>query len=135
MIKEKTRHPQKLSLSLSLFFTTLSEAGVKGPGPVWIQAIYDWLQAQVNHLVQTELAAVNGGSLWFQGNEELLRTVWRHQTSLEEKSGQGKSDLFCMEVSWLTWKARWESFYIHWIRITHSSCKVPIERVCKRLTL
>lgn len=108
--KGENKTPTEKEKAHSLFFTTLSEAGVEGPGPVRIQAICDWLQAQVNHLVQTELAAVNGGSLGFQGNEELLRTVWRHQTSLEEKRGQGKSDLFCMEVSWLTWNARWGSF-------------------------
>lgn len=77
-------HTFTQSLSLSLF-TTLSEAGVKGPRPLQIEAVCDWLQAQVNHLVEAELAAVNGCSFWFQGDEELLRTVGRHQTSLEEE--------------------------------------------------
>lgn len=94
--ENKTPTEKEKADAHSLFFsTTLSEAGVEGPGPIRIHAICDWLQAQINHLVQTELAAVYGGSLWFQGNEELLGTVWRHQTSLEEKRRQAKSDLFC----------------------------------------
>lgn len=67
---------------------TLSEARVKRARPVHVQAIGDWLQAQVHHLMEAELSAVDGGGLRFQGDEQLLRTVRRHQTSLEEKHRQ-----------------------------------------------
>lgn len=72
-----------LSLSLSLL-STLSETGVEGPGPIQVEAVCEavWLHAEVYHLVEAELAAVNGSSLWFQSNEELLRTVRGHQASL-----------------------------------------------------
>lgn len=86
--REMTSRSLSLTLSLSLF--TLSEAGVERARPVCIQAVGDWLQAQIHHLVKAELAAVNGGGLGFQGDEQLLRTVGRHQTSLEEKQGPGK---------------------------------------------
>lgn len=55
-------------------FTTLSEAGVERPGPFSIQAVPDWLQAQVDYLVEAELAAVYGGGFGLQGDEELLGT-------------------------------------------------------------
>lgn len=64
-------------------FSTLSETGVKGARPVQFRAICDWLHAQVNHLVEAELPTINGCSLRFQGDEELLGRVRRHQTSLE----------------------------------------------------
>lgn len=63
-------------------FSTLSEAGIKGPRDIQFQAVCDWLHAQVNHLVEAELPTINGCSLGFKSNEELLRTVRRHQTSL-----------------------------------------------------
>lgn len=70
-------------------FTTLSEAGVEGLGPVRIQAVPDWLQAQVDYLVEAELAAVNGGSFRLQGDEELLGMFGSNQTGLGKK-GKGK---------------------------------------------
>lgn len=54
--------------------TTLSEAGVEQLGPVGLQAVPDWLQAQVDDLVEAELAAVNGRGFGLQGDEELLGT-------------------------------------------------------------
>lgn len=81
------RETRGRSLSLFFFFFTLSEAGVERARPVRIQAVGDWLQAQIHHLVEAELSAVNGGGLRFQGDEQLLRTVGRHQTGLEEKQG------------------------------------------------
>lgn len=78
-IKYKYTHRNTHSL-----FTTLSEAGVKGPRPFQIKAIRDRLQAQVEHLVEAELTAVDGRSFGLQCDEELLRTVAGHQTSLED---------------------------------------------------
>lgn len=102
------------SLSLFLFlFTTLSEAGVEGPGPLQIEAICDWLQAQVDHLMEAELAAVNGRSFWFQSDEELLGTVGRHQTSLEEEKIWASLLLslllffIIMQCFWLYWDIWW----------------------------
>lgn len=87
------QHLQDGSHAVS-FFTTLPEAGVKGPGLIKLKAVGDWLQAQVKNLVKTELAAVNGCSLWFQGNEELFRAVGRHQTSLDgAKHKEGEKHL------------------------------------------
>lgn len=65
---------------------TLSEARVEGARPVRVQAVGDWLQAQIHHLVEAELSAVDGGGLRFQSDEQLLRAVGRHQTSLEENT-------------------------------------------------
>lgn len=55
-------------------FTTLSEAGVERLGPVCVQAFPDGLQAQVDDLVEAELAAVDGCGFGLQGDEELLGT-------------------------------------------------------------
>lgn len=75
--QSKTKPPSNNRNTLSLSvpaFTTLPEAGVKGPRAVQIQAVHDWLQTQVNHLVEAELAAVNGCGFGLQGYEELLGT-------------------------------------------------------------
>lgn len=83
--QSKTKPPSNSRNSLSLSvpaFTTLPEAGVKGPGAVQIQAIHDWLQTQVNHLVEAELAAVNGCSFGLQGDKELLWTFGWYQPGL-----------------------------------------------------
>lgn len=74
-LQSKTKQPSNNGNALSLrAFTTLSEAGVEGPGPVSVQAVPDWLQAQVDDLVEAELAAVNGRGFGLQGDEELLGT-------------------------------------------------------------
>lgn len=67
---------------------TLSEARIKRTRAVHVHAVGDWLQAQIHYLVEAELPTVDGCGLRFQGDEQLLWTVGRHQTSLEEKHRQ-----------------------------------------------
>lgn len=81
-------NPNALSLSLPAF-VTLSEARVEGPGPVQIQAVPDWLQAQVDDLVEAELAAVNGCCFWLQGDKDLLGTFRWNQTGLGKGEREG----------------------------------------------
>ena len=43
------------------------------------------LAAQISHLVQPQLPAVDGGCLGLQGNDELLRVLWGGQACLEDR--------------------------------------------------
>lgn len=74
VLSSDSREPKQLEMQKKRL-PTLSEAGIEGPGTIRIQAVSDWLHAQVDHLVEAELPAVDGGSFRFKGNEELLRTV------------------------------------------------------------
>ena len=77
MIKLRNTHTHTNTHSHTLpFITTLSEAGVEGARAIGIKAVCDWPQAEVNHLVKAELAAVDGGRLGLQCDEELLCMLW-----------------------------------------------------------
>lgn len=58
----------------------------------WAVTVHGCLGAQINHLVEAELPAVNGCGLWFQSNDQLIRIVTRNQTSLDEyRTPNGKT--------------------------------------------
>lgn len=50
------------------------------------------LVAEVDQLVEAKLPAVDGGGLWLQGNQQLLRGLRRNQPSLEGRSVTGPKE-------------------------------------------
>ena len=54
-------------------------------------AVLSGPSAQVNHLVEAELAAVDGGCLGFQGDDQLLRVVPGDQARLDDEQKTQKS--------------------------------------------
>lgn len=77
-------------LTRALGQLTLAEAGIDGTALTQAPAAWG-PAAQVQELVQSEFAAVDGGRLRFQGDEELLCILSGHQASLRMR-GQGEGD-------------------------------------------
>lgn len=50
-----------------------------------VVAVHGSLGVQVNHLVEAELATVDGGSLRFQSDDQLLGVVTGDQVSLSQR--------------------------------------------------